>query len=339
MAEITRYPFIRHFRGSSTAETIVFRDGKVRRSGAGLTFWFHPLRLSVAEIPLDDREVPFLFHARTSDFQDIAVQGSLVYRVVEARTLARRVDFTIDLATGRYVRTPLEQLAEFMVQLAQQSTLDQLAQLTLNEALAQGLSRIRNRISTADELAELTELGIRVIAVRVSSVQPTSALERALETPTLELIQQQADEATFERRAQAVQKERSIAENELQNEIELARQRERLVKQTSANEQLKQTGIAEAKRITVQASADETDILSQAEARRVEVVDRAHVQSERERIDIYRDLPTSVVVALTAQEFAQHMPNIDHLNIGSEQLMPMLLDLMSAQTRKLTSEQ
>ena len=62
------------------------------------------------------------------------------------------------------------------------------------------------------------------------------SVERALQTPTRERVQQEADRATFERRALAVERERAIAENELQNQIELARREEQLVAQRGANE-------------------------------------------------------------------------------------------------------
>ena len=44
-----------------------------------------------------------------------------------------------------------------------------------------------------------------------------------------------SDKATFERRALAVEREGAIAENELQNQIELARRQEQLVAQNGAN--------------------------------------------------------------------------------------------------------
>ncbi len=44
---------------------------------------------------------------------------------------------------------------------------------------------------------------------------------RGSQTPSRERVQQEADRATHERRALAVQRERAIAENELQNQIEL----------------------------------------------------------------------------------------------------------------------
>ena len=56
-------------------------------------------------------------------------------------------------------------------------------------------------------------------------------LERALQTPTFEMLQQKADQAMFERRALAVEKERAIAENELANKTELARRESQLIAQ------------------------------------------------------------------------------------------------------------
>ena len=55
-------------------------------------------------------------------------------------------------------------------------------------------------------------MGLEVVTVRVADVSPSAELKRALQTPTFERLQQQADEATFERRALAVEKERAIAE-------------------------------------------------------------------------------------------------------------------------------
>ena len=63
----------------------------------------------------------------------------------------------------------------------------------------------------------MQELGLHLVAVRVADVSPAAEMEKALRQPTREKIQQQADEATFERRALAVEKERAIAENELNN--------------------------------------------------------------------------------------------------------------------------
>src|SRR5260370_16490336 len=100
MAEIRRYPAVRHLRGDQAAHTLYFRNGKLARSGRGLALWFRPLAAAVAEVPLDDREVPFLFRGRTSDFQQAVVQGVIAYPIPDPQHLPAPVDFTLALATS-----------------------------------------------------------------------------------------------------------------------------------------------------------------------------------------------------------------------------------------------
>ena len=102
----------------------------------------------------------------------------------------------------------------------------------LAEALVEAPSLLRARIETGlagDE--RLAEIGLAVVAVRVGAIRPEPDLERALGTPARELVQQDADRATFERRALAVESERAIAENELHNQIELSKREEQLIAQ------------------------------------------------------------------------------------------------------------
>ena len=63
-------------------------------------------------MPCDDREVPFLIRARSSDFQEVIVQGAVIYRVSDPDVLATRFDFTIDTWGGAHVELPLDRIAE-----------------------------------------------------------------------------------------------------------------------------------------------------------------------------------------------------------------------------------
>ena len=83
MADIARIAFLRHLRGRPTAHVRHLRRGKVVHDGTGLAFWFRPLTAVLSEVPVDDRELPLMFHARTSDFQDLTVQASVTYRVAD----------------------------------------------------------------------------------------------------------------------------------------------------------------------------------------------------------------------------------------------------------------
>ena len=230
MADIARYPFARHLRGSSTTHVGHIRNGRTIRAGVGASFWFRPLSAVLHEVPVDDRELPLLFHARTSDFQDVTVQATITYRVTDPATAAGRIDFSIDPETGAWRSTPLDQVAGLLTESAQQYAIDMLATVDLTNAMAGGVGPVRSVITDGlrgDE--RLAETGIAVVGVRVVAVRPEPEVEKALRTPTRERVQQESDKATFERRAIAVERERAIGENELQTQIELARREEQLV--------------------------------------------------------------------------------------------------------------
>jgi regulator of protease activity HflC (stomatin/prohibitin superfamily) len=122
MADITRYPMLRHLRSAPTAHIRHLRRGKVVHDGPGLAFWFRPLTAALSEVPLDDRELPLLFHARTADFQDITVQATVTFRIVDPTLAAQRIDFAVDPDTGRWRATPLEQVAGLLTESARSST-------------------------------------------------------------------------------------------------------------------------------------------------------------------------------------------------------------------------
>src|ERR671915_2504092 len=127
MADISTHPLIRHFRAEPTAYVLRYRRGRLVASGTGLAFWFRPLHAAVAELPVDDRELPFLFRVRSADFQEVTVQGAISFRVADPERLAERVDFTIELEGGRWQQAPLEQVAALLTQLAHQFVIDELA--------------------------------------------------------------------------------------------------------------------------------------------------------------------------------------------------------------------
>src|SRR5918999_1213458 len=303
MATITSVPFVRHLRSQPTYHVLRYRRGRLRADGAGLAFWFRPIDTAVAEVPVDDRELPFLFRVRSADFQELVVQGVITFRVADAKALAQRVDFTLDLVTGRWAQAPLEQVAGLLSQLAQQFVTDELVKIDLRTILAGGVAPIRDRIAQglAAEPA-LNELGIEVVAARVADLAPNAEVEKALRQPTREAIQQQADQATFERRALAVEKERAIAENELQNRIELARREEQLVEQDGANQRLR----------------------AQEEADTHELVQGARLRVERERAEIQAAMPPAVLLALALRELAGQLGQIEYLTITPDLVAPLL---------------
>lgn len=230
MADITRMLFLHHLRGGPTSWVRLASGGTVRHEGVGQSFWFRPRTAVLSEVPVDDRELSLVCHARTVDHAELSVPVGITHRVAEPALAAQRLDFGIDPRTGRWRANPLESLATLLGELAQQPVLAQLAGATLDAALAAGPDPVQRAITERlDGDQRLAELGVAVVGVRVLAVRAAPELERALQTPTREAAQAAADRATYQRRADAVERERAIAENELQSKIELARREEQLV--------------------------------------------------------------------------------------------------------------
>jgi regulator of protease activity HflC (stomatin/prohibitin superfamily) len=310
MAYVKNLGFLAQLRSDASNYVIRYRNGEVRQSGRGLVFWFRPETASIAEVPMDDREMTLFVKGRSQDFQSLAVQGTLTWHVVDPVKLAERVDFSIGLVTGKYQSEPIERIETRLTGLVNQTALQYLAEAPVRALLDAGLDPLRLRLEAA--LAadpSLAGIGIAVAAVRLTSLAPSSELERALQTPTFEALQQKADQATFERRALAVEKERAIAENELANKTELARREKLLIAEEAGNARTRATGIAEASQVE-----------AAAEAERIRTVESAKAEAEQARIAIYRDLAPGVLMGLAAREFAGKLDTIEHLNITPDLL-------------------
>lgn len=328
MADITRYPFVRHLRGSTTMHVEQVRDGRTARAGAGASFWFRPLSAVLSEVPIDDRELPLLFHARTADFQDVTVQATVTFRMTDPSLAIRRIDFSIDPETGAWRSAPLDQVAGLLTETAQQYAMDMLATIDLTRALAGGVGPVREAI--AQGLARdgrLTDTGITIVGVRVVALRPEPEVEKALRTPTRELVQQEADKATYERRALAVERERAIGENELQTQIELARREEQLVVQRGANARREAEENAAANQIATEAEARRAQRLAEAEAEATRATGLAEGDAEAARLAAYRDLPEAILIGLAVKELAANLPHIGSLVLTPDLLAPVLARL------------
>ena len=325
MADISRFGFISHLRADPTSHVLHLRKGRVAHEGPGQAFWFRALNSALSEVPVDDREQPLLFHGRTIDFQDVSVQATVTYRVTDPALTARRLDFGIDPVHGRWRSTPLEQLGGLLTELAQQTALALLAQLTLTEALSVGMSSLKERITDGLRSDQrLADIGLAVIDVRVVAVRAEADVERALQTPTRELVQTEADKATYERRALAVERERSIAENELQNQIELARREEQLVEQRGQNDRRRATEEAAAARIANDAKAGRDRLSAEVQAETQRLLGSAKADAEQAWLAAYAEVDPRIVLALALKQLAGELPEIGTLNLTPDLLTPLV---------------
>lgn len=325
MADITKRLGRRHLRAAPTSHIRHLHRGKVVHEGAGIAFWFRPLLAALSEVPVDDRELAMLFHARTADFQDVTVQATVTFRITEPAAAATRLDFGIDPDTGMWRAAPLEQIGSLLTETAQQHALHLLARTALADALVDGVATVRARMAEGlGAEPRLTETGLQVIAVRVVALRPEPEVERALRTPAREQIQQEADRATYERRAVAVERERAISENELDSRIELARREEQLVSQQGANARREAEEAAAATAVRTDSEAARRTTLAAAEAEAVRVLGAATAAAEADRLAAHQQVEPAVLHAMALMELAGHLPKVDHLTLTPDALTDLL---------------
>jgi regulator of protease activity HflC (stomatin/prohibitin superfamily) len=79
-------------------------------------------------------------------------------------------------------------------------------------------------------------LGIEILGANILAIQATPEMARALETETREKLQQEADQAIYERRNFAVEQERKIKESELNTEIAVEEKQKQIAEKKMESE-------------------------------------------------------------------------------------------------------
>ena len=57
----------------SMTYVIHYKKGQIKREGKGLSFFYYAPSSSLTAIPMGTRDVPFIFHDTSEDFQEITV--------------------------------------------------------------------------------------------------------------------------------------------------------------------------------------------------------------------------------------------------------------------------
>lgn len=148
---------IRYLKAAPTTWVMQFKGGKLKREGAGLSFFYWAPTSTLVQVPLASADVPFAFNEVTADFQALTVQGQLTYRVAEPKKLAALLDYTVD-AFGAYVSEDPAKLEERLVNTAQVLTRAATQTMTLKEALVSS-DKVEAQVVAALKEAEAVRCG------------------------------------------------------------------------------------------------------------------------------------------------------------------------------------
>lgn len=208
----------RHIKFDSMTYVLHFKNGNIAKEGRGLSFFYFAPNSSIAAIPMGSNDLPFIFNENTFDYQTVKIQGQISYKITDPKALSNTLDFTVNEA-GVYKKNDIEKLNQRIINLAQTSTSSFIHEISLKDAI-RSAKKIEGNILEGLRLSETIQtMGIEILGVNILAVQTNPEMARALETETREKLQQQADEAIYERRNFAVEQERKIKESELNTEI------------------------------------------------------------------------------------------------------------------------
>lgn len=289
---------LKYFKGEPNAYVIRYRNGKVRKHGVGLAFWYWPHNTSVASLPMVTQDAAFIFSETTANYQEISIQGQLSYRLTDPVEAAKILDFTIDPKTGRYAGKDPEKLVQRVVNAVQANTRSGVNRLSLDDALIKVKELASAVLKQVQQEAELQVLGVVVEGLHFNAVKATPEMQKALEADYRESLQQRADLAIYARRKSAVEEESKISNREMDTEVELEeRRRDLVVKQ-----------------------ADNRIKSAEAEAQAIALEAEAEARSDEIRFGLYQNLTPQALVGLALKEWAANAGTIGNLTITPDLL-------------------
>lgn len=209
---------IKHIRFDSMTYVLHFKRGRVINEGRGLSFFYFAPNSSIVAIPMGSNDLPFIFSETTRDYQSVTIQGQISYKIAAPKVVADVLDFTVN-ERGLYKKNDIEKLNQRIINEAQTSIAAYIHEITLKEAIRSAKSIEQRILEGLRGSSAIQLLGIEILGASILAVNATPEMARALETETRESLQQQADQAIYERRNFAVEQERRIKETELNTEI------------------------------------------------------------------------------------------------------------------------
>jgi regulator of protease activity HflC (stomatin/prohibitin superfamily) len=312
---------ISYLKAAPTAWVMQFKSGKLKREGAGLSFFYWAPTTTLVQVPLASSDVPFAFNEVTADFQALTVQGQLTYRVAEPKKLAGLLDYTVN-AAGTYRSEDPSKLEERLVNTAQVLTRAATQTMSLKQALVSS-DKVEQQVVAALKKAEaVTSLGVEVLAVSILSVRPTPEMGRALEAEAREALQRKSDEAIYDRRNAAVEGERRIKESELATEVMVEEKKRHIREKKMAADiaiELERAKLIEAKVENDQKAADSQSYALEATLKPIRTLDWKTLQA----LSAGGGDP-AVMIGLAFRELAENAQKIGELNISPDLLRTLL---------------
>jgi hypothetical protein len=330
---------IQYIKVPPTQYVLHYRDGKLRRSGAGLAFFYFKPSASIVIVPIGSADVPFIFNEISSDFQSITVQGQLIYRVQDPKLVSSLLNYTV-VNPERYVSEDPQKLPQRLINLLQVLVRAEVQRLPLRDAIHSTDTVATSVLAKLREGNDLAALGVEVLGLAIQAIRAVPEMARALEAEAREELLRRADQAIYDRRNASVEQERRIKENELNTEIAVE-EKKRQIRETKVeadlvvekkDQEVRQTKLAgqtaletERKQL-VTVRTENARVEADMQAYAMEAVLRAFRGLDPAVLQMLAVQSTDprLMVSMALKEIAQNAGKINNLNISPE-LLQMLM--------------
>ncbi|MGG4607717.1 SPFH domain-containing protein [Providencia sp. Me31A] len=316
----------KYFKADSSTFVIQSVNGKIRKQGKGISFWYNADTTSIAALPLNAQEAPFIFNLQTADFQSLRVQGQISFQVIAAEKTADVLNFNLSKDGKSYASEDPLKLGDRVVRAAQTIIQAKIQSTSLRDALLISQSLVTLVSKQLAEQAVIESLGIAILDVSIAAIAPSPETLKALEAQARESILKEADDAIYARRKFSVEQERTIKEAELETDLSVQTKEQQIEEARLDNERklLRERAEIEQEELTAQVSA---------EAKRNELValsvENQRIQSDADAYSIeskmkaYSQLPVENLKALALAK------------MGPEQLMAMAFESLAQNAGKI----
>lgn len=329
---------ISYIKFDSMTYVVHYKNGNVAKEGRGLSFFYFAPSSSIAAIPIGSNDLPFIFNETTNDYQSISIQGQVTYKINNPKQLAEVLDFTVD-GNGIYKKNDVEKLNQRIINEAQTATSSFIHSLGLKEAM-RSAKIIEGKIKDGLQSSQaILMLGIEILSVNILAVKANPEMARALETETRERLQQDADQAIYQRRNFAVEQERKIKETELNTEIAIEEKKKQIDEKKMEGEIQKANNTRKLREMQIQADIAVEDqrqkLIEQKTAN-----DRKEADTQGYIIETtlkpYKEMDWKILtalnnnpdpkfnIALAFRQLAENADKIGNLNISPELLQSIL---------------
>lgn len=325
----------RYLKSRPSEYVILYKNGKIKKQGVGLNFFYFAPSSSVVIVPAVSSDTPFIFKETTIDFQEINIQGQISYRVLDQVKLATLLDFTVDI-NGAYSGEGMDNLTTRLTNIVQVTLRQKLKTMTLREALTSAVLLVDFAREKLKESDTIQSLGIEILDLSILDISPTPDIARALEASSREQLLKEADEAVYERRNFAVEQERRIQENELQTKISVEEMNKRIREEEMNAELLvnqkqgeinhlqmtNEIEIEQKRKELIEHQSDNLIIQSEAKAKSLDMELSTITKLPPEILQVLAENQMNVqkVISRAIKDLAVNAQKIGHLNISPDLL-------------------